>query len=218
LHAWESLFDGGIDARQVDEAAYQQHVANLQSQPAAEADFTGWMLSERLVNIVNCRDEQEMLEREAVLRKAAIEYRGDVSRVSNILCSSIVFDSVDGLQNARSRIAGEGKVGESVVVRLRDRFEHPLIDGWRDVLIHLRSASGVDAELHLGLKSFSAVRRKRQGLYDKQDALNRRRLIEDRAFTADEARRIRELLEVQNQMYEEAMKPKRSWWHRLRPA
>lgn len=73
----------------------------------------------------------------------------------------------------------------------------------------------MDAELHLGLKSFRAVRRKRQGLYDKQDALNRRRLIEDRAFTAAEARRISELLEVQYQMYEKALQPKRSWWHRI---
>jgi len=215
LHSWESLFDGGIDARPVDESAYRQHVENLRRQPAAASDSAAWMLENRLVNIINCRDQQEMLEREAVERKAVIEYRGDVSRITNIACSSLVFDSVEALQAARSRIVGEGKLGESVVVRVRDRFEHPLIDGWRDVLIHARSASGVNAELQLGLKAFGAVRRKRQNLYAKQDALNQRRLVEDRAFTAAEAQRIMELLELQNRMYEEALQPKPSWLHRI---
>jgi hypothetical protein len=87
-----------------------------------------------------------MLEKGALLEKALIEYNGDVERVSNVNSNSIIYDSVEKITEARGAIA---KTTE--VISVVDRFEKPLLDGYRDILLNVR-IKGVICELRLQLR------------------------------------------------------------------
>ena len=180
LHAWESLFDGGVDARRVDEATCRQQIESVKQQPAGLPDFQRQMAYKRLVNKVDDRDQQQMLVREAVLQKAAIEYNGDLKRVANIICDSIVFDSVTKLQDARRRLDEFWADQGSEVERVVDRFEEPLIDGWRDILVTIRRQNGTRAEMQMSLKAVVAARTEATALYKEQSKLNEHRVLDDR--------------------------------------
>ncbi len=205
LHSWRTLFDGGIDARRVDEEECRRQVESMRQARAASPKAQFSHVLDRLVDNSDSRDEKGMLLKEALEEKAAVEYNGDASRVTNIVCSGVVYKTLDELKRAPMLIEAALKAQDTQVVRIVDRCAQPLIDGYRDILLSLRYPNGHVGEMQLRLQPILDARNKGSPLYEEQGEINRRRLVEDRPFTSPETRKILELLQEQNQLYQQAL-------------
>lgn len=198
-HAWESLFDGGIDAIPVGEAEFRACLDKAREAPPGK-DVDTFVFRRLKIN-VDERDEEGLLTQAAGVEKAKIEYNGDLSRLTNIVCSSMICASQGKIQEALALMAREQEV-----VRSEDRFKRPLADGYGCIMANLRMPNGHICEIDFHLQALVDVKDRIEDLYDEQFEIGRQRLIEDRPFSPYEARRIIELLEEESAAYEKALK------------
>ncbi|WP_407567253.1 glycosyltransferase [Polymorphospora sp. A560] len=91
------------------------------------------------------------------------EYRGDVSKLTDLAGAKIEFRSLDDLYQALARLIDEPGVR---IVKFKDRFENPQDSGYRDVQMSVRASNGHVAELRLHLTSLDEVAAWEHALYE----------------------------------------------------
>lgn len=87
-----------------------------------------------------------------IIEKAIVEYGGDITKVNDILRGSIISRVYDRIPNILEDIKENFEV-----VRIKNRFEKPGPDGYRDVLINIR-IKDVIAEIQLHVKALFEIK------------------------------------------------------------
>ncbi|RJO77549.1 hypothetical protein D5S18_07295 [Nocardia panacis] len=156
----------GFDASRHHDGAYQREFLDRQ--------YAAWPETQRALNelageiagqtggAAHWRTQPK--DRERAWEKIG-EYRGDVSRLVDLVGARIVFDRVDEVYRALACIADDTRVE---IVYIKDRFDCPQASGYRDVLLNLRMPNGHIAELCLHLRRIEAVVRYEHALYEVQ--------------------------------------------------
>lgn len=101
-----------------------------------------------------------------VAQKAALDYDGDLSRVLDVVRSTIVAPSVDAVRDTVRRIQGQVDV-----VRLKDRIENPAPGGMRDVLMNVQLPDGTLAEIQVHVPEMLAAKEYGHALYERARVL-----------------------------------------------
>ena len=121
---------------------------------AAESEFHALMAS--------LRDEfgAELVEREGLKSEARVRekvakiYDGDLSRVTDILAATLVFDTEEKIL-----AAAEVLKSREYVVRFIDRWTHSKASGYRDFQLKIALSNGTVAELQLHHRKIAEVNR-----------------------------------------------------------
>lgn len=142
--------------------------------------------------------------RERALEKITDDYGGDAAHVVDLTRSSIYYDSVDDMYR------GFDALSERVdIVRVKDRVANPTSDGYRDMLVNVRTSDGHVGEIQVHLKPIIEAKGKAHGLYEEAEVL-RRRLSNQGSLAADEAAELNrlqnEMRETYDAAYEQAVK------------
>jgi ppGpp synthetase/RelA/SpoT-type nucleotidyltranferase len=204
IPAKDAKISQGIEAR-LKGATIRQSVNNLDElyKQAEEADkglraFTTNMAKQTHGEAVLV----SLKSRTRAEEKAVADYDGDAARVLDISRATIIFDTLDDLYTALAKIDGSPNVK---IVRIKDRFSNPGIDGYRDILLNLKMPDGFITELQLQLRQiFSAVKNGGHKIYLEIQAIDRRVKVEKRDFTAEELEQKDRLLEKSRALYNEA--------------
>lgn len=122
-----------------------------------------------------------------------------VERTTDIARTRIVYDSMDEVYAAVDHITQNYDV-----VRLSDRFQTPMLDGYRDIKINVRMPNGHIAEVQLHLRAMHEVTELGGGhhIYEEMRQIWARAANEDRPLTAAENARLVELQGESVAMYE----------------
>jgi hypothetical protein len=140
--------------------------------------------------------------KERTLEKINTEYGGDASRITDLTRISIFYEDLDHLYQGLSLIAER-----STIVRIKDRFQEPLPDGYRDILLNLKMSNEHIAEMQLHLNSIIAVKEgKGHDLYEQVRKIQAQAVAENRPLTAAELNQIERLTEESALLYNEAFK------------
>jgi hypothetical protein len=126
--------------------------------------------------------------RERATEKIEAEYHGDASRIFDLCRSTIEYESIGDLYHGLDSIAHELHV-----IRLKDRFAHPLESGYRDILMNVRMTNGHVCEIQLHLRQILAVKEREHKLYEVTRSLEATAKRENRELTAEEAATIAKL-------------------------
>jgi ppGpp synthetase/RelA/SpoT-type nucleotidyltranferase len=147
--------------------------------------------------------------RQRAEEKINADYGGDASRVLDISRATIKFGTVDDLYQALVKIDSSPNIK---IVRMKDRFLKPGLDGYRDLLLNLKMPNGFITELQLHLKQILAVKKEGHKIYTEMQAIDRKAEAEKRDFTAAELEQKKRLMEqseaLYNQAFESALKKK----------
>jgi hypothetical protein len=134
--------------------------------------------------------------------KVTTEYGGDATRLTDLARSSIEYTSLAdvyrGLDQLRSRFE---------IVRVKDRFQAPTAEGYRDILVNLRMSNGHVVEVQLHLKQVLDVKGGvGHHLYEEIRGIRARAASEGRtALSAEELARVEQLSAQSRQAYEAAV-------------
>jgi len=88
----------------------------------------------------------------ARLRDKLSKYKGDASRLTDLVAGRLVFETVDALYQALERLHASAQVS---LIRFEDRIITPQYSGYRDVTTLLRLPNGHVAELRLELRALT---------------------------------------------------------------
>lgn len=79
------------------------------------------------------------------LHKIEFEYGGDISKIKDLLRGSIIIQNINKLDNAIYEIQKNFKV-----IKIKNRFDKPPEDGYRDVLFHIKFKKEIcEIQVHL---------------------------------------------------------------------
>jgi len=140
-------------------------------------------------------DAQELKSKERVKRKIK-DYRGDASRVKDVIASTVSFKTEKEMYRALEEFDREHGVLE-----LKDRFKKPLTTGYRDILMVVRLKDGTLAEIQFTKdRLFEA---KEYGPGHKLYEVHRKLEIAAEESGNKEVKELRdELTEIQKQYYD----------------
>jgi hypothetical protein len=135
--------------------------------------------------------------------KVDTEYGGDVSKLTDLARSSLEYRSLDdvyrGLDQLRARFE---------IVRVKDRFETPTPEGYRDILVNLRTSNGHVVEVQLHMQQVLEVKGGvGHHIYDEIRTMRANAVRESRPLTPEENARIAELAAQSREAYEAAIRP-----------
>ncbi|MDC7233904.1 MAG: hypothetical protein PQJ58_11795 [Spirochaetales bacterium] len=94
------------------------------------------------------RQKNGMKSRRDTIRKANEYFAGHAEYIFDRVSTDLIFDSRDKLEKALDNLKTDERV-----VRIKDRFEAPLLSGYSDVLVNIQASNGVILEVKLHLKS-----------------------------------------------------------------
>lgn len=131
--------------------------------------------------------------------KIKADYAGDASQLVDLARSSIVFKSVEQVQQAIASVKSRAKV-----VRVKDRFEQPA-NGYRDVLFNLEMPNGHVVEMQLHLEGVLRIKEgEGHAIYEQVRSITAKAKIEKRAQTAAELAEIEALNARMKKLYDDA--------------
>ncbi|MFN3201566.1 MAG: hypothetical protein ACE366_24400 [Bradymonadia bacterium] len=133
--------------------------------------------------------------------KLAADYGGDVSRLTDLARTSIIYESLDDVYRGLEQIQGRFEV-----TKLKDRFANPTDQGYRDILLNVRMSNGHVVEIQLHMKQIIEVKSGAgHSLYEEIRTIEARAKAENRALTPEELGRIEQLNAQSRSVYDEAM-------------
>lgn len=140
--------------------------------------------------------------KERTLEKIATEYGGDAGQIMDLARSSILFDKMADLEKALAHIEGNLEV-----VRKKDRFASPK-DGYRDILLNVKTSNGHICEMQLHLKEIHDIKEHGVGhkLYDVVRGLEAKSVAENRPLTPSEIAKIDDAKKQMKAAYDAAFK------------
>ena len=105
-----------------------------------------------------------------IREKAEKEYGGDVARVVDVERATGVFDSVDDLSLAITRLKRASRRGDITILRCKDHFGHPFDTGYRDLQFNVE-LDGFVGELQLNLRKIIDVKKQAHAAYEVERVL-----------------------------------------------
>ncbi|MEL6911863.1 MAG: hypothetical protein AAFO85_16925 [Cyanobacteria bacterium J06598_4] len=137
--------------------------------------------------------------RQRAEEKIAADYGGDAARITDLVRSSVIFETESQVTEALDIIRQDMNV-----IRVKDRFQSP-VNGYRDVLLNIRMPNGHIAEMQLHLRSILDVKYKfGDKLYNEIRTIEADAKQAQRDLTPAESRRIEQLSSQAQQLYDEA--------------
>ena len=88
-----------------------------------------------------------------VQEKTQIELNGDYNKITDMWAASLIFPNEDKLLNAFEKIKNRDDV-----VKIRDRWNNPLPQGYRDIKLNFALSNGAIVELQLHHKAIMQVK------------------------------------------------------------
>ena len=106
--------------------------------------------------------------KERIVEKAKQDYKGNYSRVVDVVRASAIFLYPTDLTAFLKRLTTADHSDSSLeVVRVKDRFNSPIIGGYRDILLNVRVVGNHHVgELQLHLKNIRAIKPRAPRLYE----------------------------------------------------
>ena len=105
-----------------------------------------------------------------IKQKAADDYGGDVARVCDVEQATGVFDSVDEMSLAITRLKRASRRGDITIRCCKDHFGHPFKTGYRDLQFNIE-LKGFVGELQLNLRRIVEVKAKAHMVYEVERVL-----------------------------------------------
>ena len=105
-----------------------------------------------------------------IREKAEKEYGGDVARVVDVERATGIFDSVDDLSLAITRLKRASRRGDITIRRCKDHFGHPFDTGYRDLQFNIE-LDGFVGELQLNLRKIIDVKKQAHAAYEVERVL-----------------------------------------------
>ncbi|MEV0607142.1 hypothetical protein AB0I61_12315, partial [Polymorphospora rubra] len=159
-----SRYQTGFDHRRVGDAEYRSAFLDRMYEQAAVAQDELRRLVVRIASETGGEPGWRRGPKDRVRAEDKIrEYRGDVSKLTDLAGAKIEFRSLDDLYQALARLIDEPGVR---IVKFKDRFENPQDSGYRDVQMSVRLSNGHVAELRLHLTSLDEVAAWEHALYE----------------------------------------------------
>ncbi|BBM82805.1 eCIS core domain-containing protein [Candidatus Uabimicrobium amorphum] len=106
--------------------------------------------------------------------KAVIKKKGETKQIADILASSLVFDDVEDLKDALPGIRAylDNNKDNVTLVNIKNRFTTPSPQGYRDILMNVKLASGHVGEIQLHISKMIAAKKKGHKLYEDERELS----------------------------------------------
>ena len=137
--------------------------------------------------------------RERSSEKIAADYGGDASRITDIVRSSVIFETEEQVLQALTTLEQDMDV-----IRIKNRFENP-VNGYRDVLLNILLPNRHIAEMQLHLRNILDVKYEfGDKLYQEIRTIEVDAIQAQRDLTPDESKRIEQLRSQAEQLYNEA--------------
>jgi (p)ppGpp synthase/HD superfamily hydrolase len=180
--------------KNIDDLYFQANVANAELKKITEniAKKTNGQAGFRPSNI-----NSGLKGKERTLEKINSDYAGDASKILDIAGSKIVYNNVDDLYNALSKISKELDI-----LVFKDRILNPLSTGYRDILMNLKMKNGHIVEFRLHLKEMDEAAEIGHNFYNQRRSLEA--LSKERVLTVKEQIKIEGLIEKEVNIYEKA--------------
>ena len=121
---------------------------------AAESEFHALMVSLRDEFDAELRERDGLKSEARVREKLEKIYNGDLSRVTDILAATLVFDTEEKIL-----AAAESLKSREYVVRFIDRWTNSRASGYRDFQLKIALSNGAVAELQLHHRKIAEVNR-----------------------------------------------------------
>lgn len=143
--------------------------------------------------------------RERAMEKIAADYGGEVSRITDLARSSVIFETEKQVLEALDILQHDMNV-----IRIKNRFQNP-VNGYRDVLLNIQMPNGHIVEMQLHLRSILDVKYKfGDQLYQEIRTIEADAIQEQRDLTSDETKRIEQLRSQAEKLYNEAFEKSKS--------
>jgi hypothetical protein len=124
-----------------------------------------------------------MKKQERSKEKVDADYKGDWSRLGDIVRGSVVLDSMDQLEDA---VAALRKAGIKLAKPPKDRFAKPTEAGYRDMLVNVEYPNGHVGELQLHLKPIIKAKSAGHKFYEETRAIESKAKKEGREHLTPE--------------------------------
>ena len=139
--------------------------------------------------------------RERAIEKTMADYKGDASKLVDLVRGSIVYESyyklMEGLDSCNQNLT---------LVREKNRFDKPAPSGYRDILLNVKLSNGHIAELQLHLTQILAVKSGGEHkIYEEVRKIQAIAKTADRALTGEERAKIEQLNAESKALYEQAL-------------
>lgn len=143
--------------------------------------------------------------RERAIEKINADYDGDVSRITDLARSSVIFETEYQVLQALDILQQDMKV-----IRIKNRFQNP-VNGYRDVLLNIRMPNQHIVEMQLHLRHILEVKYEfGDKLYQEIRTIEADTKREQRDLTPDESKRIEQLRNQAKKLYDEAFEKSQS--------
>lgn len=135
--------------------------------------------------------------KERALEKIRGDYNNKPELLLDIVGSKVVYKTIDELYLALGKAEKEFEI-----VRFKDRILNPIPNGYRDILMNIKSKSGHIAEFRLHLKAMDEAAGMGHKLYTERRTLEA--LSKQRRLTEIEKTKIKTLTSQEKKIYSEA--------------
>ncbi|MFN3201564.1 MAG: RelA/SpoT domain-containing protein [Bradymonadia bacterium] len=133
--------------------------------------------------------------------KLAADYGGDVSRLTDLARTSIIYENIQDVYRGLEQIQGQFEI-----TKLKDRFSNPTDQGYRDILLNVRMSNGHVVEIQLHMRQIIEVKGGvGHKIYEEIRTIQARAVAERRALTPDELARIEQLNAQSRAAYDSAL-------------
>ncbi|MBX3730896.1 MAG: hypothetical protein KF858_17100 [Candidatus Sumerlaeia bacterium] len=138
---------------------------------------------ERMAQALGGRVKGPRVKRlERMLEKMKEDKLPDARASLDVLAGSVIFEGLDDVQAALNYLA---EAEDWTVVRIKDRFETPNVDGYRDILLNVELSGGHVAEVQLHVEAMIEAKDAVGHLiYEASRALNQKVKAERRVYRA----------------------------------
>jgi phage portal protein BeeE len=138
--------------------------------------------------------------KERATQKVAKDYHGDWRKLLDVARASV---GVDKLSQVRP-VVQEMLKGLELARTPKDRINHPAKYGYRDLLMNVRTPSGMVAEVQVHLKPVLEAKELAHPSYETVQRIERRVNAEGRPMTPDEKKDYKEAEEKMTKLYDDA--------------
>lgn len=137
--------------------------------------------------------------------KIAADYGGDASRITDLARSSVIFAT-----EAQVLQALEVLQQDMNVIRIKNRFANP-VNGYRDVLLNILMPNKHIVEMQLHLRTILDAKYEfGDKIYQEIRTIEAKAIQEKRNLTSDEAKRLEELRNQAEKLYNDAFAKSKS--------
>jgi hypothetical protein len=141
-------------------------------------------------------------EESSFMRKVVKENNGVFASVLDLVRGMVMVDTIAEIPQVIDALKASGAVFARPV---KNRFEKPTPSGYRDIMMNIKLPNGHIAEIQVNTKDMVVAKeRKGHPLYAVERELTGQIGVEKRQPTPEEARRIKELQDAQNEVYKTA--------------